>query len=104
MLSPAPFCLITGANSGLGFATAKALRSRGFDLILVCRDAQRGASAREAIEAIEAPGEHSVDLVLGDLSDQTQILAIKEQVLALAAERPLDVLVNNAGAIFERHS
>ncbi len=52
--------LVTGGSRGLGFETAKALRARGFDLILVAKDSQRLVAARAALlsdeksESIEA--------------------------------------------------
>jgi hypothetical protein len=44
-------CAVTGANSGLGLATAHALAARGATLLLLCRSAERGAAAVEAVKA-----------------------------------------------------
>jgi len=47
--------LVTGANTGLGFQTARLLRAHGADVVLACRDPQRAAAAAAAIEA-SGPG------------------------------------------------
>jgi dehydrogenase/reductase SDR family protein 12 len=51
---------VTGANSGLGLATAHALAARGATLLLLCRNAERGAAAVEAVRA--ASGNQDVHL------------------------------------------
>ena len=43
-------CLITGANSGIGYVTAKALAGRGARLILVCRNSEKGRAALQSID------------------------------------------------------
>lgn len=93
-------CLITGATSGVGFMTAQALAQQGGRVILVGRDAGRGASSVERIK--QATGNAAVDLLLADLSSQADIAKLAQRVQC-RYER-LDVLVNNAGAIFtKRH-
>ncbi len=46
--------LVTGANRGVGFVTASRLAMLGAEVVLVCRDGQRGSVAREAIAKIAA--------------------------------------------------
>ena len=59
--------LVTGGSRGLGFETAKALRSQGFDLILIAKDPERLSSARATLLA--DGGSHSVDTYAIDLED-----------------------------------
>ena len=90
--------LITGANSGVGFSTARQLAARGAGVVMVCRDPVRGVSARDEIAKI-ATGPAPL-LYIADLSSQDSI-----RQLACKLERDLsriDVLINNAGAIFAR--
>jgi len=85
--------LITGANSGLGLATAKALAQRSFDLILVCRSEQRGLEAQADIQ--KANPAVRVDLLLADLADAESVRRVAEKIKA--DYKRLDVLINNAG-------
>ncbi len=94
--------IVTGASTGIGKVTARELARLGADVTLVCRDAGRGAAARDEIE--QATGRRP-DLVLGDLS----LLAGVRGVAAEIRRRypVLHVLVNNAGLIvgdFEKTS
>jgi NAD(P)-dependent dehydrogenase (short-subunit alcohol dehydrogenase family) len=91
-------CLITGATSGIGLITAQALARRGAQVVLVGRDATRGANCVEQIK--QATGNHTVDLLLADLSSQTEIATLA-QTFQQRYQR-LDVLINNAGAIFTK--
>ena len=90
-------CLITGATSGLGFATAHRLAAEGAKVVIVGRTpAKADAGAKVIAELAGAP----VDWLAGDF-------AVQQQVRDLAAEfrhrySRLDVLVNNAGAIIPR--
>jgi NAD(P)-dependent dehydrogenase (short-subunit alcohol dehydrogenase family) len=91
--------LITGASNGIGLATARALATAGADLVLLCRDARRGAAARE--EIVRASESGSVpDLVLADLESQMQIRGAAEDILFRYDH--LDVLINNAGNVFAK--
>jgi NAD(P)-dependent dehydrogenase (short-subunit alcohol dehydrogenase family) len=64
-------CLITGANSGIGKATALGLAKLGATVVMVCRDPDKGQSARA--EIIAATDNKAVDLMLADLSSQASI-------------------------------
>jgi retinol dehydrogenase-14 len=93
-------CLITGATSGIGKATAMGLANMGASVVMVGRDRGRGEAALAEIK--EGSGNASVDLKLADLSSQ-------EQIRRLAAEfkdaySRLDVLINNAGVIRSRRT
>ncbi len=86
-------CLVTGANSGIGFETAQALADLGAEVVLLCRSAERGEQAVTRIR--EATGNRRVSLEVLDVSD----LAAIRRVAPRLAERPVDVLVHNAGVL-----
>lgn len=88
-------CLITGANSGLGKATALGLAHSGATVLLVCRDQRRGEAAQAEIKA--RSGNESVDLLLADLASQASIRQLAEEVKARYPQ--LHVLINNAGVM-----
>lgn len=91
--SPDRICLVTGANSGIGFETARALAGSGHTVILQCRTEEKAHRARQAIT--EATGNSSIDTLVADLASQSQI---REAAASLADRYSrLDVLVNNAG-------
>jgi retinol dehydrogenase-14 len=86
-------CLITGAISGIGKATAVGLATMGASVVMVGRDRGRGEAAMAEIK--EDSGNASVDLMLADLSSQEQIRRLAEEFEE--AYPRLDVLINNAG-------
>ncbi len=86
-------CVVTGANTGLGYATASALARQGAEVWLLCRDPGRGQSALREIRA--ASGNTRVHLELADLSSPASVRAFAERF----ATRRVDVLVNNAGVL-----
>jgi len=87
--------LITGATSGIGRAAALALAAEGPELVLLCRNRERGEATRRAIQ--EQTGNARASLLLCDLSSQAQIRSAAEEFLAQG--RPLHVLLNNAGVL-----
>jgi NAD(P)-dependent dehydrogenase (short-subunit alcohol dehydrogenase family) len=91
-------CLVTGANSGIGLETARALARAGARVVMGCRDASRGEAARRDIA--ESTGSRTVELAVFDQSSQAQVRAFAER-FARDNER-LDVLVNNAGTWLAR--
>jgi len=86
-------CMITGATSGLGRATAIELARLGAHTFLVCRSPERGADLVRDIERV-AP-QARVELMLADLSIQSQIRDVANSFLGKGV--PLHALVNNAG-------
>ena len=69
-------CMVTGANSGIGKATALALAQRGATVVMVCRDRARGEEARS--EIITKSRNTAVDLLQADLSSQQSIRQLVE--------------------------
>lgn len=88
-------CLVTGANSGIGKATALGLARLGATVVMVCRNRERGEAAQT--EIIAESGNRHVDLLIADLSSQGSIRKLARVFREQYAE--LHVLVNNAGAI-----
>ncbi|MEU1144319.1 oxidoreductase [Streptomyces sp. NPDC005863] len=85
--------VVTGANSGLGYVTARELARRGARVILACRSEERG-SAAVARMLTEVPGAH-VEFGRLDLGDLASVRAF-----AAAYEKTrLDLLINNAGVM-----
>jgi NAD(P)-dependent dehydrogenase (short-subunit alcohol dehydrogenase family) len=89
--------LITGATNGIGLAAAEELARRGASLAIVARDDGRAA---EAVRRIEAAGSEVVDVLKADLASQDSVRALADEALQRYAR--IDVLINNAGAIFEK--
>ncbi|GHC51885.1 oxidoreductase [Streptomyces cinnamoneus] len=89
--------VVTGANSGIGYVTARELARRGARVVLACRDATRGKAAEELMRA-QAPGA-DVRLAQLDLADLGSVRAFAEDL----AEDRVDLLVNNAGVMALPH-
>ena len=86
--------IITGANQGIGKASAEALGKMGAKLVLVCRSAEK---ARAAIADVERAGAKSVELILGDMGSQADVRRVAEEIKA--KHDRIDVLLNNAGLL-----
>src|SRR5205085_3975739 len=89
-------CMVTGANSGIGKATAMGLASMGATVVMVCRDRTRGEEAQRKIK--QHSGNASVYLLLADLSSQQAIRRLAQEFQQRYSR--LHVLVNNVGRIF----
>src|SRR3954451_2493094 len=83
--------LITGANRGIGFETAKQLAERGFHVVITARDENRGA---KAADKLQAAGGRATFLLL-DVANSESIRNAAERFRSIADH--LDVLINNAG-------
>jgi protochlorophyllide reductase len=87
--------LVTGANSGIGFATARALADRGAHVVLACRSPEK---ARHAADLLEHDLDRSsIELLTLDLADLVAVRRAADQFLAAHAR--LDLLINNAGVM-----
>ena len=86
--------LITGANSGLGFETAKALYEKGADVIIACRNVIKGESAVKQIQqAVSSSG--SLEVMVLDLASLESVRAFI--IIFKEKYESLDILINNAG-------
>ena len=84
--------VITGANTGLGYETARVLSAQGARVLIACRSRQKAEDAIERMQAHNGPVDVShVPLDLGDLS------SVRRCAEQLQSEERIDVLINNAG-------
>lgn len=88
--------LVTGANSGIGYQTAKMLAQRGAVVWLGCRSATRAEAALQQLHK-ELGASASLAVLPMDLADLNSVKHAADQFLAMA--QPLDILVNNAGVM-----
>ncbi len=87
--------VVTGANQGIGKVSALELAKLGADVVLVCRNADKGRAAVEEIRAA-APAS-KIDLVVADFASLSDVWRAADEILAIHPR--LDVLLNNAGLI-----
>lgn len=85
--------MVTGANSGIGKATALGLAQEGAHVVMVCRNAAKAEAAKADIVA--RAGNTNVDILIADLASQAAIRQLAKTIVARYDR--LDVLVNNAG-------
>jgi len=88
-------CIVTGASSGVGKATALGLAKMGATVVMVCRSRARGEAALAEIK--QESGTDSIYLLCADLSSQA---SIRQLCSGFQARHPsLHVLINNAAII-----
>lgn len=85
--------VVTGANSGIGFAAAESFARQGAGVVLVCRNETRGEEAQHKIK--RASGNERIHLEIADFSSLKSISALADRLLARYPH--IDVLCNNAG-------
>ena len=91
-------CLVTGANAGIGKATATGLARMGANVVMVCRSRERGEAAKAEIATDS--GSQDIDLLIADLSSQG---SVRKLARTFTSKYPqLHVLINNAGTISRR--
>jgi NAD(P)-dependent dehydrogenase (short-subunit alcohol dehydrogenase family) len=92
--------MVTGANTGIGKATAQALATAGMTVVMVCRSRERGEAARTEIAA--RAGRSDVDLMVADLSLQSEVRRLVSEFKARYSQ--LNVLVNNAAVVLPKRT
>ncbi|ONK80839.1 uncharacterized protein A4U43_C01F22360 [Asparagus officinalis] len=88
-------CIVTGANSGIGYATAEGLASRGATVHMVCRSKERGEAALLKLQS--TTNNPNIHLEVCDLSSITEVKAFASKFTS--EHKPLHVLINNAGIL-----
>jgi retinol dehydrogenase 12 len=86
-------CVVTGATSGIGKATAIALARQGAQVVLVGRDRGRSEATQEEVAAVASA---TPQVQIADLSSMAQVRTLAERLGALDR---IDVLINNAGFV-----
>ena len=86
--------VVTGANSGLGLETARALAGAGALVLMACRNAEKG---QRAVEEVASASASAPQLVQMDLASLASVRAAADSILA--SHPSVDILVNNAGVM-----
>ena len=87
--------LISGATSGIGRASAKALAAKGARLTLLCRNAETAVELAE--ELADSPPGYTPQVLIADFADLASVRAAARQFVE--SGRTLDILLNNAGVV-----
>jgi NAD(P)-dependent dehydrogenase (short-subunit alcohol dehydrogenase family) len=87
--------IVTGANSGIGYETARALAARGARVVLACRNEAKGRDAEQRIRSEAASADVRFEPL--DLGALASVRAFAEK--RIASEPRLDLLINNAGVM-----
>src|SRR4051812_11117852 len=80
--------VVTGASSGIGDATARLFRRRGWDVVGIARRGER-------LAALAA--DTGIHPIVADVTDQADVDSLRDEIHALG---PVNALVNNAGGAF----
>lgn len=96
---PQKTALVTGSTNGIGKVTALELARQGYRVLLTSRDAVKGQQVLAKIQM--QTGNDALEMYVGDLSSMADVRRI---ALEVRARHPaIDVLVNNAGGLFDEH-
>lgn len=87
-----PVALITGASAGIGTSFARRLADRGHDLVIVARRKDR---LDDLAQEITKSSNREVEVLVADLESAKGVRVVEDRVVD--ADRPVDLLVNNAG-------
>ena len=90
--------IVTGSNSGIGKETAKALAGLGATVVMAVRNRERGEMARA--EVVAESGNESVSVMVCDMASAASIKRFSDEFSS--RHDRLDVLINNAGAVFAK--
>ncbi|HVB25084.1 MAG TPA: SDR family oxidoreductase [Ktedonobacteraceae bacterium] len=93
-------CLVTGATSGIGKATAHGLAQMGATVVMVSRNRAKGEAVQQEVQT--KSGNHDVSVLHADLSSQQSVRELAETFRQEYAH--LHVLINNAGLMRFSHS
>lgn len=89
------YVVVTGANSGLGFETTKAMAAKGATVVMACRNETKAQEAASLIR--DAVPNAPLEIRALDLSDQDSIKSFADEMIAQG--KPIDILFNNAGVM-----
>jgi NAD(P)-dependent dehydrogenase (short-subunit alcohol dehydrogenase family) len=100
--SPVPWVsgkvvMVTGASSGIGKAATLELARLGARVIMVCRNPEKGQRAKERV--VSESGNSDVELMICDLSLMSNVRRLASEFTSV--HPVLNVLVNNAGSVFQ---
>lgn len=93
-------CVITGANSGIGFETAKELAKKGAFIVMVCRNEAKAEVAKR--EILNRTPDAGVKIVLCDFSSQDEIRKAAE--IIKSSYKEIDILINNHGFVAGKYN
>ncbi|WP_282940250.1 SDR family NAD(P)-dependent oxidoreductase [Paenibacillus sp. RC67] len=94
------YVVLTGATSGIGWAAAKELAARGAHLGIVARNQTKASEAAAQIRAL-TNGRTEVDIFQAEMASQASIRQVANDILTRCPR--IDILINNAGAMFDTH-
>lgn len=90
--------IVTGANTGIGYEVARLLYEKNCDVIAVVRSESKGLEARQKICSQVTNSKGTIDVVSGcDFLDMSTVKPAAEQIKDLLGEKPLSIIVHNAG-------
>jgi NAD(P)-dependent dehydrogenase (short-subunit alcohol dehydrogenase family) len=85
-------CVISGATSGVGLATAKRIAAAGADVVIVARNPQKAAATRSLIKS---ESDVNIDIVIADFADLDSVRNAASEILAKYPK--IHLLINSAG-------